>query len=277
MGTQGGESMTFVIGCNEAYMEYAHIFAASAARNMPKARIYAHLINVTDETVAVFKKHNPLIEVHRDNASYGDAKNEGVYAGSMYTIPVMHCLERGDLYVFYFDVDAIIRHPIDSIVSVVGENDVALLHKITVKNAQGEHVRFLSSCIVFRNTPATRAYVARIIELIRPHLFEWFSDQIYLSRVYEEMKNTLSMGMLPLSYVDWSCRPGSLVWTMKGNTKVMKEVYRLERLRYEQALGFFESLSITIKQAFYQVAALIKRTQIRLVTAIAGVRSQTQQ
>lgn len=265
--------LTFVIVSNPLYLRFARVFAVSAARNMPQARIYAHLVNVSDEDATALQKLNPHLEIHRDNVPYS-GQEEKTYACSIYSNAVEKCLARGDKYVAYVDSDVIIRKDISAVFDLADQYDITLLHKEGVKQVTGEHVRFLSQFIIFRNTPATIEYVARHVACTKPEQEKnWYIDQICLSRVYDEMGPKITFGKLPRKYVDWACKPGSPVWTLKGNFKGLHILWDLEAARYgETPLSRWDAFFTTVEQWPFMFEYWARMRRIRLTTFFVSLR-----
>jgi hypothetical protein len=124
--------------------------------------------------------------------------------------------------VFSMDIDAVVRGSLSPIRSF----GTVAIHRIT-----GAKARFLAGGIFLDGSDHSLGFLSKYADSIR-EFFEkdrvyWGIDQDQL----EYMAINHQVSQLPMEFIDWNMRPGSIVWTAKGTRKSLG-VFQSERQRY---------------------------------------------
>jgi hypothetical protein len=122
---------------------------------------------------------------------------------------------------FALDVDAIVRKQIPFI---NGVNDI-YMHSIT-----GRKARTLAGalfCSSFRGFDFVKRYSDILEKNIKDDYLYWGLDQDVLPGALANV----SLGQIPMTYIDWEMRPDSTVWTAKGKRKDL-EIFIVEKKKY---------------------------------------------
>jgi hypothetical protein len=122
---------------------------------------------------------------------------------------------------FAIDVDAVVRRQIPFI---NGINDI-YMHSITGKKA-----RTLAGalfCSSFKGFNFIKQYSEILEKNINNDYLYWGLDQ----DVLPEALTNISLGQIPISYIDWEMRGDSYIWTAKGKRKEL-DIFLNEQKKY---------------------------------------------
>lgn len=122
---------------------------------------------------------------------------------------------------FAIDVDAIVRK---NIPFINGTDDI-YMHSITGKKA-----RVLAGalfCAGYKGVEFLKRYSLVLENHINKDYLYWGVDQ----DVLPSLVDTVSLGQIPMSYIDWEMRPTSVVWTAKGKRKDL-DIFISEKKKY---------------------------------------------
>lgn len=112
--------------------------------------------------------------------------------------------------VLAIDSDAIVR---SSIPVLSSEYDFYLHH------IAGKKARYLAGGIYLSGAPAAQSFVSQYADALTQNIDQdylyWGLDQDVLNHIVPQY----NCGQLPMSLIDWEMRPGSHIWTAKGQRK----------------------------------------------------------
>jgi len=96
------------------------------------------------------------------------------------------------------------------------------------KPKDGTH---LAGAVLFNGQPQSTAflqeYAAELKANIEQNELYWFLDQLVLDQLVPKY----CKGLLPMSYIDWSMKEGSPIWSAKGKRKEL-ELFKQEQRKY---------------------------------------------
>jgi len=253
---KGVNGITALIVCDLPYLKYAEVCIASIKRNAPTVRIHLRAIRVPQEEVMRLIQTYGC-EISEDHTDYDRLEDRRAYAANIRVLAIQYLLNRGDQYVIYFDADSIIRKDISRIIPELSKTDILIARTAYTKPVEGERAKFLSGVIACRNTNATRMFVEKWLQLITPHITEWFADQLYFSRTYDSCRDSVRVGDLPFAYIDFHFEFRSSVWVGKGNKKTENAIYLLEEQRYRKSLRKWDRIVLDMRQLFYRTVRIV--------------------
>jgi hypothetical protein len=120
------------------------------------------------------------------------------------------------------DVDGLVR---GQFVDQLGTQDFYLYEK----PKDGTH---LAGAILFNGTASSHDFLQEYAQRLRTSIEQddlyWFLDQLVLDQLVPQYHK----GLLPMSYIDWSMRDDSTIWSAKGPRKEL-DVFKQEQGKYQ--------------------------------------------
>ena len=223
------DRLTIVSVSDPVYLRHLEALAVSLRRNYPLAQPYFLLVNVDPAQAARLRKVHPDAEIEHVARTFATDELKRSFCANCRAGLLHQLLQAGCERLLYLDADSLVRHNLAELDRLIASHDITILRR----SVDGEEqIRFASGVIGLNRAPQTTAFVARWAEQIDANEQQWFNDQLYFSRTFDELGSTVSHGQLPLEYIDWEFRRASPIWVGKGPRKFDEWLYVMEEKHY---------------------------------------------
>lgn len=236
--------LTLVIVTDEKYLPHAETILKSISLNCESGylQVHLHLVNVKP-TVA--QKLKTICPNHHLDFSFSNEKlslkkikrrtERAIYSANIRVKVMYDLMLRGLKYLFYIDVDSIVRNDLHQLFDLIKSVDLTF-HEDT--EIPIEAVKFKSGGIGVQNTPSSLEFFKKYNELLAQHKYrKWGIDQLNLKHLYDTLINIpdskIRWKNLPSTFLDWNFSDSSVIWTGKGNRKKLNPDYLQEFRKYQ--------------------------------------------
>jgi len=208
---------------NPEYVGLATAMANSMEHNSPGEHVRVHAFNWTPEQIRTFPKSVELVHVERPGMEWIEAVHS--QATNM-----LRALEEGFGAVAHFDVDTIVRAPIDDLWDDVYPNKI----KIVYRKHQPSKRRVQNGVYVVGNGSAMIQMMKELEEKMLTKL-QWYEDQKQLWKMVK--KHKIEMIHLNKKYNDHHMNKNSTIWHCCLKTKYSNDNWNREFGQYCRAGG----------------------------------------
>ena len=145
---------------------------------------------------------------------------------------INNLLQADHDYIFYFDVDTIIRKDISGLIKLLESNDIVIRRTKTNPNkpiSEPGNVLYQLGLFGVRNTPATKRFFNQLEDIVNKDLYNWDIDQIEFAALIDLFESDIIIGDMPETYKDETLNESSHIWCGAG-TKKMNDVHYLQEM-----------------------------------------------
>jgi len=212
----------FVTHLDKNYLPFGKLYLLSAAKNAPDENIYISAVNLTYEEIEWLKSFHPKVTIANHNVIVPETIEYRRYMQCRITKVLLEVLSkfRGEYKLcIATNVDMLIRKPMDELYTLIKNKDVLLSFDEEHKNLN----EILNEVMVF---DISKFYNYFLLSFLESYNQMWDNgkivyrdDQRQLFRVYNNFKDKLNFGSLPIDYTDKFMQKDSHIWSARRHNR----------------------------------------------------------
>lgn len=246
-------SLTIFSVSDPAYLSHLEALAASVHASYPQAKLHFHLVNTASSIGERLLRFHPATTICYEEKRFDSDAARRAYCANVRARVMHELLKSGVPLVLYLDADSLVRRDLTPFIQELRRHDVAAHWRTEQADDPEGKMPLMAGVVGVHNTPQSRAFAERWKDFVDDHLFDWFSDQVYLAEAYRELKAELRLWGMPARYIDWHFCCNSAIWVGKGQRKYERRLYVLEEKIFREKADGRSTLKLRLAQLFLRV------------------------